>query len=165
MDIKYHVFMSVILALLYVAFYGGNLAGVALILAVGIGMDVDHLLAYLVCKRNFRGNLLKNAYGHYRQVTEWLCHRRGKPYETVEFMAFHNIDLVAAVIFAIFAAWGGGGPFLLPVAVGYLGHMALDLLTWHRIAFRVGTRTPLQAASYFSLSCRLLFGTGKPCAR
>lgn len=167
MDIKYHAGMSAILALLYLAFSGGgNLAGAALILAVGIGMDVDHLLAYLACgKRNFQGNLLKNADDHYRQVTGWLCHRRGKPYATVEFMVFHNIDLVAAVLFAVFAVWGGGGPFLLPVAVGYLGHIALDLLTWHHIVFRVGTRTPLEAASYFSLGCRLLFGTGKPCVR
>lgn len=55
MDIKYHAFMSAILALLYLAFSGGNPAGGALILAVGIGMDVDHVLAYMVYTRNFPG--------------------------------------------------------------------------------------------------------------
>lgn len=151
MDLKYHVALSAILAGLYLTILGGAPAGAALILAVGVGMDIDHIASYLYYTRDFRPGLLKNTYAYYRRAMDWLFFRRGEPYENMDFVVFHNFEVA---LFAFFLL--ADSPLFLPAAIGYLGHMSLDLASWGHLVFKVGTRTPGQAVSFFSLAGRLL---------
>lgn len=158
MDVKHHAFLSVVLAAVYMAFLGGNPVGALMVLAVGVGMDIDHLFAYLYRTRcDFRAGFLKRTYAHYRRVMDWLYFRKGEPYTAVEFMPFHVLEVALLAGFLV----GRANPELfLPMALGYAGHMGLDLVCWHRIVFKSRTRTAAQMAEYLFLSYRLFLGPG-----
>lgn len=155
MDVKYHAAFSFLLAASYLVL-GGKIAESVLILVVGTGLDFDHIFAYLYYTRDFKAGfpgILAKTHSYYRRAMDWLYFKKGEPYITSEVMFLHTIEVALLVFFLTNGSW-----FFLPIALGYAGHMALDLLTWCHMVAGVGTRNLPQMATYFSLSYRLLFG-------
>lgn len=161
-DIKYHAALSFLLATSYLVL-GGKIAESVLILAVGVGLDFDHVLAYLYYTRDFKAGfpgILAKTHSYYRRAMDWLYFRKGEPYTTLEVMFLHTIEFALLVFFLT-----NGSRLFLPIAVGYAGHMALDLLTWCHMVAGVGTRNLSQMATFFSLSYRLVRALKNLCAR
>ncbi len=106
MDLKYHLFESFLVAILFYPIFG---LSVWIIFAAGSLADVDHYLIYIYRFRNLN---LKNAYAYFKKLND------ARDFYPV----FHMLEVILAIfLIGIFYK-----PFLL-VSIGLFFHILLDI--------------------------------------
>jgi len=113
MDVWVHTLITTVIVLILWPFFGPW----ALIAYIGgVLIDIDHALAYYIISRKIS---LKGTYDYCKDI---LKRSDVESYNNLE-MIFHTFDMFLLSMIITFI-W----PILIPCLVGYIIHLALDLI-------------------------------------